>query len=66
MHMDEQKAKRICRRQGLAVTKGGKCFTVCGGRLLNGQEAPDHIARLNGFCVFEAAMIILRNRAIGK
>ena len=50
-------AKAFCKLAGLAV-KDGLAFTVAGGRLTSGQEAPDWIKPMNGWTVEEAGAAI--------
>lgn len=38
----------------------GLAFTVCGGQLVNGDEAAPHIARMNGWPVQDVADTILQ------
>lgn len=47
-------AKQYCTLVGMSVSKDGLAFTVMGGRLTSGQEAPEWIASLNGCTVEEA------------
>lgn len=36
-------------------------FTVC-GQLVNGKDAPDWIAKMNGWDIYEIAESVLKNR----
>lgn len=58
--MKFKKAKKICRKAGLYVSKEGLAFTVAGGRLTSGAEAPEWLLKLNGCDAHEAARDILR------
>jgi hypothetical protein len=52
------KALKIVRAAGMSV-EDGLAFTVCGGQLVNGEDAPDYIKEVNGSPVDEAAAAII-------
>ncbi len=57
--MTYKKAKKICREAGLFI-HDGLAFTVCNGRLVNGDQCPEWLLLFNGSCVFEAGRAIKR------
>ena len=59
--MKYQYACRLVESVGMSVLEDdGLAFTVCGGELVNGDEAPPAIARMNGWDVFDIAEAILQ------
>ena len=52
--MNIKDATRLVRSIGMSV-EDGLGFTVCGSQLVNGEDAPDWIAEMNGWCVDEIA-----------
>ena len=57
--MNIEDATRLVRSIGMSV-EDGLGFTVCGSQLVNGDDAPDWIAEMNGWCVDEIAEEIER------
>lgn len=53
-----KKAVEIVEAAGMSV-EDGLAFTVCGGQLVWGDDAPDYIKQVNGCCVFQAAESIM-------
>lgn len=49
-----RRACKITRSLGMSVSDG-LGFTVCGGQLVNGEDAPDWVAEMNGWSVEEIA-----------
>lgn len=43
---------------GMSVSDDGVAFTVCGGQLVNGWDAPPEIAEMNGWTVEEVAAAV--------
>ena len=52
--MTYRQAIRIVRVAGMSV-ENGLAFTVCGGQLVSGEDAPDQIKRMNGWPVQDVA-----------
>jgi hypothetical protein len=46
---------KIVEAAGMSVSDDGVAFTVCGGQLVNGQEAPQKIKDMNGWGVEDVA-----------
>ncbi len=46
--MTYRQATRIVRNAGMSV-EDGLAFTVCGGQLVNGEDALEHIKAMNGW-----------------
>lgn len=44
--MSERRARKLARQLGLSISNDGLVFTVCGGQLVNGEQAPPWIAAL--------------------
>jgi hypothetical protein len=56
--MTYRQMAKVCRSVGMSVSNDGLAFTVCNGRLVNGDHAPEWIRRINGCTVEEAARAI--------
>ena len=52
--MTYRQAIRIVRNAGMSVDDG-LAFTVCGGQLVNGEDAPERIKAMNGWPVEDVA-----------
>lgn len=64
--MNIKDAKRLVRSIGMSV-EDGLGFTVCGSQLVNGEDAPEWIAEMNGWCIDEIAeKIKRRNNAAAR
>ena len=44
----------------------GLAFTVCGGKLVNGEDAPEWLANMNGDCVKTISREALRRNAVKR
>lgn len=54
-----RQATRVCRSLGLSVSDG-LAFTVCGGQLVNGEDAPEWLRCMNGWPVEDVASAALK------
>jgi hypothetical protein len=62
--MTTRKVRKLVRDIGMSISSDGLAFTVCGEQLVNGDDAPDWIAELNGSDCFEVVKEILRRKAV--
>lgn len=53
----------LVRSLGMSVSDDGVAFTVCGGQLVNGEDAPPEIRAMNGWTVDEVAAEVSAKRA---
>lgn len=57
--------KRLVESVGMSVSADALAFTVCGGQLVSGDEAPPEIQQMNGWTVQEVAAA-LRDMTKGR
>ena len=57
--MNYRDARDLVRSIGMSVSDDGVAFTVCGGQLVNGHEAPPEIQAMNGWTVDDVAREVI-------
>jgi hypothetical protein len=60
--MNYSDARDLVRSLGMSVSDDGVAFTVCGGQLVNGHEAPAEIQAMNGWTVDDVAGEVMAER----
>jgi hypothetical protein len=59
---DYRAARRLVRSLGMSISDDGVAFTVCGGQLVGGQDAPAEIQAMNGWTVDDVAREVVAKR----
>ncbi|MDI3559846.1 hypothetical protein [Bradyrhizobium sp. Arg816] len=53
---------KLVRSLGMSISDDGVAFTVCGGQLVNGEDAPPEIQDMNGWTVDDVAREVASRR----
>lgn len=60
--MKYSQKRDLVRSLGMSISDDGVAFTVCGGQLVNGQDAPPEIQSMNGWTVDDVAQEVIDKR----
>lgn len=60
--MKYSQQRDLVRSLGMSISDDGVAFTVCGGQLVNGEDAAPEIQAMNGWTVDDIAKEVIAKR----